>query len=206
MCTHTPYICVCVCRALLLPNRILLWRPRLVRVFVLETERGLATAEVTHRISGANTPSPVVGCKIPWKENSLISRAIGDFFSYPDARSPFFGSTRQKVSINPFVFLSGAPVLINRRVNLGLTRGNRDGGGAKKIENSAISASFFFEVSCSQRCLFAVAIMGVALHSASSLRLYTILPSPMLYGVWHTKEGGRWGGRILRNGGAIVLQ
>jgi len=35
--------------------------------------------------------------------------------------------------------------------------------------------------------------------------LYTILPSPILYGVWH-KQGGSVGGRILRNGRAIVLQ
>jgi len=35
--------------------------------------------------------------------------------------------------------------------------------------------------------------------------LYTILPSPILYGVWHTKVGSV-GGRILRNGHAIVLQ
>ena len=35
--------------------------------------------------------------------------------------------------------------------------------------------------------------------------LYTILPSPILYGVRHTK-GGSARGRILRNGRAIVLQ
>jgi len=35
--------------------------------------------------------------------------------------------------------------------------------------------------------------------------LYTILPSPILYGVWHT-EGGSVRGSILRNGRAIVLQ
>jgi len=34
--------------------------------------------------------------------------------------------------------------------------------------------------------------------------LYTILPSPILYGVWHSKEGSV-GGRVLRNGRAIVL-
>jgi len=37
------------------------------------------------------------------------------------------------------------------------------------------------------------------------LGLYTILPSPISYGVWHTK-GGAVRGRILRNSGAIVLQ
>ena len=35
--------------------------------------------------------------------------------------------------------------------------------------------------------------------------LYTRLPSPILYGVWH-KKGGSVGGRILRNARAIVLQ
>ena len=37
------------------------------------------------------------------------------------------------------------------------------------------------------------------------LALYTILPSPILYGVWHEK-GGSVGGRILHDGCAIVLQ
>jgi len=35
--------------------------------------------------------------------------------------------------------------------------------------------------------------------------LYTILPSPLLYGARHTKEGSV-GGRILRIGRAIVMQ
>ena len=35
--------------------------------------------------------------------------------------------------------------------------------------------------------------------------LYTILPSPIVYGVWH-KRGGSVAGRILRDGRAIVLQ
>ena len=43
------------------------------------------------------------------------------------------------------------------------------------------------------------------LLSAPSLGLYTTLPSPILYGVCH-KTGGSVGGRILRNGRAIVLQ
>ena len=38
-----------------------------------------------------------------------------------------------------------------------------------------------------------------------SVDLYTILPSPILYGVWHTR-GGSVRGRILRNSRAIVLQ
>jgi len=42
----------------------------------------------------------------------------------------------------------------------------------------------------------------------AQLGLYTILPSPILYGVWHIQGGGRRGGhmRILRNGRATVLQ
>jgi len=43
-----------------------------------------------------------------------------------------------------------------------------------------------------------------ALH-ALHVGLYTILPSPILYGVWHLK-GGLVGGRIFRNDRAIVLQ
>jgi len=35
--------------------------------------------------------------------------------------------------------------------------------------------------------------------------LYTILPSPILYGVQH-KRGRSVGGRILRNGRAFVLE
>jgi len=38
-----------------------------------------------------------------------------------------------------------------------------------------------------------------------SVGLYTIFPSPILYGVWHT-NGASVGGHILRNGRAIVLQ
>jgi len=34
---------------------------------------------------------------------------------------------------------------------------------------------------------------------------HTILPSPILYGIWHTMRGSM-GGRILRNGRAKVLQ
>jgi len=81
----------------------------------------------------------VAGCKLPWKENSLISRGIGDFVIYL-ARAPlFFGSIRLNVSINPKFFLSGAPVLINRRVNLGLTRGNRERGAPKSPKIGELS-------------------------------------------------------------------
>ena len=37
------------------------------------------------------------------------------------------------------------------------------------------------------------------------LGLYTLLQSPILHGVWHTK-GRSGGGRILRDSRAIVLQ
>jgi len=51
---------------------------------------------------------------------------------------PFFGPTRLKVAISP-IFLSGAPVLINRRVNLGLTRGNREGGREENLKIGELS-------------------------------------------------------------------
>jgi len=35
--------------------------------------------------------------------------------------------------------------------------------------------------------------------------LYTILPLPIVYGVWHTQGGSGWS-RILRISRAIVLQ
>jgi len=41
-------------------------------------------------------------------------------------------------------------------------------------------------------------------HLGAQVSLCTILPSPILYGVWHEKEGSM-GGRILRNGRAIVM-
>ena len=46
-----------------------------------------------------------------------------------------------------------------------------------------------------------------SLVAVSLLRvgLYTILSLPILYGIWHIKEGSV-GGRMLRNGRAIVMQ
>ena len=41
-------------------------------------------------------------------------------------------------------------------------------------------------------------------YTFSELGVYTILPSSILYGVWH-RHGGSVAGRILRNGRAIVL-
>ena len=46
---------------------------------------------------------------------------------------------------------------------------------------------------------------GACLREGWTLGLYTILPLPILYGVWHT-TGGSVGSRISRNGRAIVLQ
>jgi len=52
-------------------------------------------------------------------------------------------------------------------------------------------------------------IGAVIAAGLSQVSLYTMLPSPILYGVWHTK-GGSVGGRILRGGvnpvNPIVLQ
>jgi len=45
-----------------------------------------------------------------------------------------------------------------------------------------------------------------SVKGALQLGLYTILPPPILYGVWHKKGGGGGGGPILRNGRPIVLQ
>ena len=53
------------------------------------------------------------------------------------------GLTRPKGLNKPSFFSPGRPVLINRRVNLGLTREKTDGAGANKIGKSA---SFIFEV------------------------------------------------------------
>ena len=40
---------------------------------------------------------------------------------------------------------------------------------------------------------------------AAHFGLHPVMPSPIVYGVCH-KRGGRWGGRLLRNGRAIVAQ
>jgi len=48
-------------------------------------------------------------------------------------------------------------------------------------------------------------LRGGGVRGAAALGLYTILPSPILYGVWHTKRGPVEG-RILRNDRAILLQ
>jgi len=83
---------------------------------------------------------------------------------------PFFGLTQLKLLINPDDFF-GRPVLINRRVDLGLTR--------RPARRTACPAG------------------------AEQIELYTILPLPILYGVWHTKEGPG-GDRRLRESRAIV--
>jgi len=58
-----------------------------------------------------------------WLQDTLKRKLVDfawnrRFFYLPGACSPFFGSTRLKVLINP-IFLSGALVFINRRVSLG---------------------------------------------------------------------------------------
>jgi len=58
--------------------------------------------------------------------------------------------------------------------------------------------------------IYIIYILYIYIYSAADLGekrvgLYTILPLPMLYGVWHT-QGGSGGGRILRSSRAIVLQ
>jgi len=46
----------------------------------------------------------VVGCKKPWKENSLISRRIGDFFYLPGAFLTFFGLPGYKFQSTQFFY------------------------------------------------------------------------------------------------------
>jgi len=65
--------------------------------------------------------------------------------------------------------------LINRRVNRGLTRGNRDGKARKKKKKSA---SFLFKVSCSQRRFdgAVAATRSIHIHRFnSSLYIYLLL-------------------------------
>jgi len=50
----------------------------------------------------------------------------------------FFRVNPAKIFNQPDFFLSGAPALIHRRVNLGFTRGNRKGGARKKSENRRV--------------------------------------------------------------------
>jgi len=100
-----------------------------------------------YKVANCNSGLPVVGCEIPWKDNSLISRQIGDFSIYPARACLFSGKPGESFWINP-IFLSGALVLINRRVNSGEPGETGTGGGCDKYEKSA---SFLFEVSCSQR-------------------------------------------------------
>ena len=92
--------------------------------------------------------TPVVGCKISWKENSLISRKVGPPCYVPGACSPFFRVNPANSVNQPDFFY---PECLFWSIN-GSTSGEPGetgrGGGAKKI---ITSASFLFEVSCSQR-------------------------------------------------------
>jgi len=76
----------------------------------------------------------------------LISRGFGDFSIYP-ARARFFRVNPAKSFNQPDFFIRSAcfdPSSGQTREN----PGKQEGGGAKKIKKSA---SFLFEVSCSQR-------------------------------------------------------
>jgi len=89
--------------------------------------RGLAS--VSHQISASSARS--------WLQDTLKRKLFNSawnrrYFYLPGACSPFFGSTRLNVSINS---ISGALVFINRRVNLGLIRGNRNGGARKRSKH-----------------------------------------------------------------------
>jgi len=87
--------------------------------------------------------------QVPVKENSLISSHFEDVFIFRRVL-PSFMWTRLTVLLNPFLFHPDGLVLINRRGNLGLTR-------EKEKEHARIplkkSASFLFEVFCSQQRL-----------------------------------------------------
>jgi len=74
-----------------------------------------------------------------WLQDTLKRKLVDfawnrRFFLFTRRVLAFFGWTRLKVLINPILFFFGAPVLINHRVSLGWTRGNRKGGAQKKTK------------------------------------------------------------------------
>jgi len=73
---------------------------------------------------------PVVGCKIPWKENSLISRGIGDFFIYP-ARARLF-RVNPASSFNQPVFFYPARLFWSIVGSTSGEPGETGRGGARK--------------------------------------------------------------------------
>jgi len=90
-------------------------------------------------------PVFVVGCKIPWKDNSLISRGIGDFFIYPARACLFWGKPGKKFQSTHFLYperlfyqSSGQP-----RVTPGETG---RGGSAKKNKNRRVFFSRYLAV------------------------------------------------------------
>jgi len=75
-----------------------------------------------------------------WLQDTLKRKLVDfawnrRFFYLPGACSPFFRVNSASSFNQPDFFIRSA-CLIHRRVNLGLTRRNRKGGGAKKIEKN----------------------------------------------------------------------
>ena len=69
--------------------------------------------------------------------------------------------------------------------------------GAAVLEKSVVAL---------EKCVVALkGVVAFKLFLRMKVDLYTMLPSRILYGVWHKQEGSV-GGRVLRNGRAIVLQ
>jgi len=88
----------------------------------------------------------VVDCKLPWKWNSWISPIFWFYRVHP----PLFRINPAKRLRVFQIFISGRPVLIHRRVNLGLIPRKREGAGAKQANNRRV---FLLEVFCSQQRL-----------------------------------------------------
>ena len=105
------------------------------------TSRGSRRSRIHGPARGVPSLLDVVGCKRPWKKNSLISRGIGDFFYLPGKCSPFFGYTRLKVSINPISLIWSTCF----DQSSGQPRGNpgkKKGGGARKKKKKTGEFSF----------------------------------------------------------------
>jgi len=75
-------------------------------------------------------PTSVVSCKIPWKENSLISRGIGDFSIHP-ARTPLF-SGKPGYSFNQPVFFIRSARFDQSSGQPRVSPGKQGGGGSRK--------------------------------------------------------------------------
>ena len=93
---------------------------RQVSLFLVKRGPANSAAEVKARF-----PRGVVDCKLPCKENSLISSHFGDVYTF-SARAFFFSGYNSVYFVNtPEFFISGRPVLIHLRGNLGLIREKR---------------------------------------------------------------------------------